>query len=115
VHLAREGGCAMLVPGDRRPVLLDPTLAGWPHLHARLALIEGSSPPALGGIATRRGPILYVAARRLTRPPRALAHAPGGGRLLVVPGRISARRASFSVAGCHGYELSARGTPAEAA
>jgi uncharacterized protein (DUF58 family) len=115
VHLAREGGCAMLVPGDRRPVLLDRTLAGWPHLHARLALVDGSSPPALGGVATRRGPIFYVAARRLTRPPRALAHAPGGGRLLVVPGRMPARRASFSVAGCHGYELSARGAPAEAA
>ena len=40
VHLARHGGCALLLPGDRRPVTLDPELAGWPHLHARLALVS---------------------------------------------------------------------------
>jgi uncharacterized protein (DUF58 family) len=106
VHLAHEGGCALLIPGDRRPASLDPSLLGWPHLHARLALIDGSMPPALAGVAARRGPILYVAARRLTRPPRALAHAPGGGRLLVVPGAIAGRQAAFTVAGCTGYELS---------
>jgi hypothetical protein len=35
-----------------------------------------------------------------------LAHAPGGGRVLVVPGALAGRRAAFSVAGCLGYELS---------
>ena len=34
-----DGGCQVLLPGDRRPVELGETLAGWPHLHARLALI----------------------------------------------------------------------------
>src|SRR3954471_12771584 len=106
VHLAHAGGCALLMPGDRRPVALDPGLVGWPHLHARLALIDGTMPPALSGVAARPRPILYVAARRLTRPPRALAHAPGGGRLLVVPGAIAGRHAAFTVAGCTGYELS---------
>jgi uncharacterized protein (DUF58 family) len=106
VHLAHAGGCALLIPGDRRPAAVDPGLVGWAHLHARLALIEGESPPPLTGLATRRGPIVYVAARRLTRPPRALAHAPGGGRVLVVPGPIPGRRPGFTVAGCIGYELS---------
>jgi uncharacterized protein (DUF58 family) len=106
VHLARAGGCALLIPGDRRPATLDPGLVGWPHLHARLALVEGGSPPPLSGLAARRGPIVYIAARRLSRPPRALAHAPGGGRVLVIPGELSGRRATFSVAGCLGYELS---------
>ncbi|HMJ36622.1 MAG TPA: DUF58 domain-containing protein [Baekduia sp.] len=106
VHLAREGGCALLVPGDRRPAMLDPGLVGWPNVHARLALVDGDSPPALSGVAARRGPILYVAARRLTRPPRALAHAPGGGRVLVVPGTLAGRHPSFTVAACSGYELS---------
>lgn len=115
VHLAREGGCALLVPGDRRPAALDRALVGWPHLHARLALVDGSIPPALSGVAARRGPILYVAARRLTRPPRALAHAPGGGRLLVVPGALPGRSASFTVAGCVGYELSEARRAAEVA
>jgi uncharacterized protein (DUF58 family) len=72
VHLARAGGCALLIPGDRRPVALDPGLVGWAHLHARLALVDGEAPPPLSGLAARRGPIVYVAARRLTRPPRAL-------------------------------------------
>jgi uncharacterized protein (DUF58 family) len=106
VHLAHTGGCALLIPGDRRPVALDPGLVGWTHLHARLALVDGSAPPPVSGLAARRGPIVYVAARRLTRPPRALAHAPGGGRVLVVPAPIAGRRAAFTVAECTGYELS---------
>ncbi|WP_445150557.1 hypothetical protein [Baekduia sp. Peel2402] len=106
VHLANAGGCALLIPGDRRPVALDPGLIAWPHVHARLALVDASAPPPLTGLAARRGPIVYVAARRLTRPPRALAHAPGGGRVLVVPGPIPNRRAAFTVAECIGYELS---------
>src|SRR3954449_894709 len=113
VHLAKAGGCALLLPGDRRPVILEPTLGGWPHAHARLALVEGTMRPSLGALAGRRGPVLYVAARRLHRSPRALANAPGGGRILVVPGELAGRRPSFSVAGCHGYELSgARATHA---
>ena len=51
--------------------------------------------------------MFYVAARVPARPPRALAHAPGGGRVLVVPGTMAGRRAVLTVAGCAGYELSA--------
>jgi uncharacterized protein (DUF58 family) len=107
VHLARAGGCALLIPGDRRPASLDPGLVGWPNVHARLALVDAATPPALPGLTARRGPILYVAARRLHRPPRGLSHAPGGGRVLVVPGTLPGRRVLFTVAGCSGYELSA--------
>jgi uncharacterized protein (DUF58 family) len=113
VHLAREGGCALLLPGDRRPTALEPELRGWPHLHARLALVEPGGAPALAGLAARRGPVIYVAALAAARPPRALAHAPGGGRLLVVPGTLPGRQAAFAVAGCHGYELSAARARAE--
>lgn len=31
VALARQGGCALLLPGDRRPVALEPGLSGWPR------------------------------------------------------------------------------------
>jgi uncharacterized protein (DUF58 family) len=106
VHLAKSGGCALLLPGDRRPVIIEPTLGGWPHAHARLALVEGAARPSLAALAGRRGPVLYVAARRVHRSPRVLATAPGGGRILVVPGELAGRRPSFAVAGCHGYELS---------
>jgi uncharacterized protein (DUF58 family) len=107
VALANEGGCALLLPGDRRPSSLDATLAGWPTLHVRLALLEAQAVANLSGIAARRGPVFYVAARVLSRAPRVLAHAPGGGRVLVVPGALPGRTAVLEVAGCRGYELSA--------
>jgi uncharacterized protein (DUF58 family) len=116
VHLARTGGCALLLPGDRRPTALEPTLTGWPHLHVRLALVDDRIGPNVAGLASRRGPLLYVAALAPSRPPRALQHAIGGGRYLVVPGgegiterapeRRTGRRVVFAVAGCTGYELS---------
>jgi uncharacterized protein (DUF58 family) len=116
VHLARTGGCALLLPGDRRPTALEPTLTGWPHLHVRLALVDDRNGPNVAGLASRRGPLLYVAALAPSRPPRALQHAIGGGRYLVVPGgdglseaatqRRPGRRVAFAVAGCTGYELS---------
>jgi uncharacterized protein (DUF58 family) len=111
--LAVSGGCAVLLPGDRRATELDATLAGWPHLHARLALVAAGQRPSLSGVATRQGPVLYVAARAPGRTPAALTHAPAAGRVLVVPGVLAGRRPAFAVAGCHGYELEgARGTVA---
>lgn len=115
VHLARSGGCALLLPGDRRPVGIERTLAGWDRLHVRLALVEGGRPPALGVLGTRRGAIVYVAARRDARAPRALLGAVGGGRVLVVPGAREGRAAAFTVAGCTGYELSPRHAAREVA
>jgi uncharacterized protein (DUF58 family) len=115
VHLARQGGCALLLPGDRRPTSLEPTLAGWEHAHARLAVVTGVAGPNLAGLASRAGPVFYVAASAPRRPPRALAHAPGGGRVLVVPGELPGRRAIFTVAGCCAYELSGERVAAEVA
>jgi len=115
VHLARQGGCALLLPGDRRPTALEPTLTAWEHAHARLAVVTGARGPSVAGLAARRGPVFYVAASAPRRPPRALTHAPGGGRILVVPGTMPGRRAIFSVAGCAAYELSGQRAPAEVA
>jgi uncharacterized protein (DUF58 family) len=115
VHLARQGGCALLLPGDRRPTVLEPTLSAWEHAHARLAVVTGAAGPTLAGLGARRGPVYYVAASAPRRPPRALSHAPGGGRVLVVPGALPARRAIFTVAGCSAYELSGQHAAAEVA
>jgi uncharacterized protein (DUF58 family) len=108
VHLAGAGGCALLLGGDRRPVVLESLLA-WPKLHVRLALIGPGPAPALSTHAGRRGAVIYVVARPVARAPRALAHATAGARLLVVPGALAGRAASFTVAGCSGYELEAVG------
>lgn len=105
VHLAERGGCGLLLPGERRPSPLEPGLSGWPHLHARLAVVEPGGQPAVSGLASRRGAMFYVAARPTRRVPPVLAHAPAAGRYLVVPGGLPGRRAAFSVAGCTGYDL----------
>jgi uncharacterized protein (DUF58 family) len=105
VSLARDGGTQVLLPGDRRPTSLDDTLGGWPHLHARLALVTDAGRPSLTGLASRLGPVIYVAAHVPSRPPRALEHAPAAGRIMVVPGAMPGRRPSFTVAGCMGYDL----------
>jgi uncharacterized protein (DUF58 family) len=115
VHLARQGGCALLLPGDRRPTALEATLAAWEHAHARLAVVTGVRGPSVAGLAARRGPVFYVAASAPRRAPRALTHAPGGGRVLVVPGTMPGRRAVFTVAGCAAYELSGQRVAAEVA
>ncbi|MEJ7715877.1 MAG: DUF58 domain-containing protein [Thermoleophilaceae bacterium] len=63
VHLARRGGAALLMPGDRRPAALAADMAGWPALHVRLALVEAASArPALARIR-RAGAVLWVSAR----------------------------------------------------
>jgi uncharacterized protein (DUF58 family) len=104
--LAQAGGCCVLLPGDRRPIELGETLAGWPTIHARLALIGASSGPSLACLAQRRGPIVLVSARMRARMPQALGPAHGATRIVVVPGALPDRHPLFAVAGCSGYELS---------
>ncbi len=105
-HLAARGGCGLLLPGDRRAAILDPTLAGWAHVHARLALVQPGPGLALGAVAHRRGAVLFVSARVSTRLPATLAGGAGATRVLIVPAQLP-RAAAFAVAGCHGYVLGA--------
>jgi uncharacterized protein (DUF58 family) len=108
VHLAKAGGCALLLPGERRPADLDPPLVGWAQLHVRLALLPGGLGPVAGALAARRGPVLWVSANRVDAIPRALARVGSPARTLVVPGELPRRHAVFTVAGCSGYALAAR-------
>ncbi|MBJ7330013.1 MAG: DUF58 domain-containing protein [Solirubrobacteraceae bacterium] len=103
VHLARQTGCWLLLPGSRRAVALEPTLGGWDALHARLAVVQAHGAPALADHVGRRGSIILVSALRRERAP-ALRHG-AGARVLVVPGALPGRRAAFAVAGCHGYAI----------
>lgn len=111
LELARNGGCALLLPGERRATPLDGGAGTWTAAHVRLALIEstpGTPPPLLTGVGVRRGPTFYVAARRLQRLPAAADSIARASRVLVVPGALEGRAASFEVAGCCGYELASR-------
>jgi hypothetical protein len=109
--LALGGGCAVLLPGDARPTELGRTLAGWPQVHARLAMIGPAGVPSLVGVAHRRGPVVYVSARLRLRLPPVLGGGQGATRVLVVPGTIAAQHAAFAVAGCSGYVLRERRGP----
>ena len=114
LELARHGGCALLLPGERRASPLDGGLGPWAAAHARLAMVEGAPgtpAPFLAGVGVRLGPTFYIAARRLQRLPAAAEGVARAARVLVVPGQLAGRAASFEVAGCSGYELRDGGAP----
>jgi uncharacterized protein (DUF58 family) len=99
VHLARSGGCALLLPGDRHPVDVEPDLRGWPSLHARLATIEPEDGPPVAARVERSGAVFWVAAAAWA-PPAGLSRAAAAVRYLVTPGPPADGRAEFTVAGC---------------
>jgi uncharacterized protein (DUF58 family) len=109
-HFARRTGCGLLLPGDRRAVIVEPDLGAWPALHVRLALMGDAVGPAFAAAQNRRGLVVLVSARVVDRPPRALGRTPAGC-LLVLPAELPGRRAALTVAGCHGY-VAARGAGA---
>jgi len=104
VHLARGGGCSVLLPGDRRATELDPDMRAWHSLHVRLALVEpGGAPPA--GRIERAGSIYWVTA--CATVPAGLVRAAARERWHVAPpadGRAGAPGAGvdFLVSGCEG-------------
>src|SRR4051794_18215865 len=102
VHFAKRTGCALLLPGDRRAAIVEPDLQAFAAAHARLALMDDRTGPALVAAQNRRGLVVFVSARIVDRVPRGLGRTPGGC-LLVIPGEIANRRAVLEVAGCHGY------------
>jgi uncharacterized protein (DUF58 family) len=109
--LAQAGGCAALLPGDRRATELDPDLRTWAQVHARLALAEpGGRPPAIGR-AARAGVLFWVtAAARPALPPSLRAGV--AARYVVAPAGARFARGSggvaFTVSGCEGHRVSAR-------
>jgi uncharacterized protein (DUF58 family) len=108
LELARRGGCGLLMPGDRRPIEIDPDLTRWPVAHMRLALVEGgpAQRPPLLRAAARLGRVFYVSAEAPRRVPQALT---GHGQLpavLVLPAAVEPRTRGavvFEAGGCRGY------------
>jgi uncharacterized protein (DUF58 family) len=106
-HLAQEGGCALLLPGARRPSEIEADLRGWAQAHTRLALVDaGRVSPALGPLQ-RAGAVVWVTARERPVLPAAV-RAGSGARYLVGPLVHGSGRPAFLVAGCEGRRLGAR-------
>jgi uncharacterized protein (DUF58 family) len=102
VWLARSDGCAVLLPGDRRPIDISHDLGAWPAVHARLALVDEGPAPAAGVLGPRGGAVIWVTGADLRSTPRVLERLPAGSRYVVTPGAMPGVRASFEVAGCTG-------------
>jgi uncharacterized protein (DUF58 family) len=113
LELARHGGCSLLLPGERRPMDIDPDLGSWPGAHIRMALIDPAPErqvPALAAGA-RRGRLFYVAAQPTDRLPANIAAGCDGIGVLVLPTPLAeglGLPAGFEVAGCRGFVLGAR-------
>jgi uncharacterized protein (DUF58 family) len=104
LHLARRGGCALLLPGSRRPVAVNADLAAWHGVHARLALVETARSRPSPGRVRRAGAVVWVSAR--PDVPRDLARSAGAGAWFVSPGSPERPGAgAFEVAGCTGRPL----------
>ena len=115
VHLARAGGCALLLPGDRRPTdaggdadrLAAPARA--PGAHRRAQRPQRGRPgvaPRPAAVRHRPRPVAGAARPRPRGRRRALPDRPRRQPATNGNGQRSGRRAVFTVAGCTGYELS---------
>jgi len=109
VHLAKAGGCALLLPGDRRASEVETDLRSWPPLHARLALLEPEDGSPLAARVERAGAVFWVAAGA-SAPPAGIARAAAAVRYLVTPTPVTDGRTEFSVAGCAVQRLDRRGS-----
>jgi uncharacterized protein (DUF58 family) len=103
VHLARRGGCALLLPGDRRPTRIGAELYGFSQLHARLAVLEpeAGGPPL--GCLSGASVVLWVTAASGRSASLAQVRAPV--RYRVSPHAQVRWPVQFTVAGCSGQRL----------
>jgi uncharacterized protein (DUF58 family) len=107
VHLARRGGCGLLLPGDRRPARFDRELYGFAESHARLALLEpDAGAPVLGCLAGATTVVWVTAADGRAA---AVAQLRAPARYLVSPHPRPGWPVRFTVAGCSGQCLDERG------
>jgi uncharacterized protein (DUF58 family) len=116
LELGGRTGCGLLLPGEHRPLEVEPDLTAWPVAHARLALIDGGPDTRAPGLApgARSSQVLYVAATPMGRLPVGLASAGVRAAVLVLPKSLVTQpvhEASFEVAGCLGFVVGAGRRP----
>jgi uncharacterized protein (DUF58 family) len=99
VHIARAGGCEVLLPGDARPRAIGPALEAWPALHARLALVRAGTQTASPARNRTERTVVYVTAAAGA----GAASAPGCWRVSPLP--LAGMPVAFEVAGCSGQLL----------
>ncbi len=108
LELGRRVGCGLLLPGEHRPLEVEPDLTSWPIAHTKLALIDGGPETRAPGLApgARSAQVVYVAATSLARLPPGLLGAGVRAAVLVIPTPLVTQPmhdATFEVAGCMGF------------
>jgi uncharacterized protein (DUF58 family) len=106
-HLARTGGCGIVLPGDRRPTEVESELRGWPSVHVRLALVEQTAAPPAFSATRRTGTVFWVTARERPALPTAMRNA-FGARYLVGPSVHGRGTPALKVSGCEGRRAGVR-------
>jgi hypothetical protein len=113
LEMTRQGGCSLLLPGERRPLDIDRELSTWHAAHVKLAMIEPATDrqaPALAAGA-RRGRLFYVSARPIDRLPATLAASCEGIGVVVLPVALAhamSTAPAFEVTGCRGFVTGVR-------
>lgn len=120
LELGGRTGCGLLLPGEHRPLEVEPDLAAWPVAHARLAMIAGGPDTRAPGLApgARSAQVLYVAATPMARLPAGLLGAGVRAAVLVIPTPLVNQQpqdATFEVAGCLGFVVGVGRRPRERA
>jgi uncharacterized protein (DUF58 family) len=120
LELGGRVGCGLLLPGEHRPLEVEPDLTAWPIAQARLALVEGGPDTRAPGLApgARSAQVVYVAATPMGRLPAGLAAAGVRVAVLVIPKPLITQPqhdATFEVAGCIGFVVGAGRRPRERA
>lgn len=106
-HLARAGGSAILLPGDRRATAVEDEQHGWATIHARLALVQPVAVPPSVARVQRSGAIFWVTARANPSLPSALRLS-SGPRYLVGPEVGGRGSPALLVSGCEGRRIGSR-------
>jgi uncharacterized protein (DUF58 family) len=108
-QIAGAAGCLLLLPGEARPLAIDPQLRSWPQAHAELAVVApGHGPGLLPLRRTGSGAAFWVTACESGPPRRLLSRLAGSSLYLVSPVALPGAAIAFEVAGCHGQRLRAR-------
>jgi uncharacterized protein (DUF58 family) len=118
LELGGSVGCGLLLPGEHRPLEVEPDLGTWPIAQTKLALVEGGPDTRAPGLASgaRSAQVVYVAATALTRLPAGLVGAGVRAAVLVIPTALVTQPmhdATFEVAGCIGFVVGAGRRPRE--
>jgi uncharacterized protein (DUF58 family) len=102
-HLARLGGCELLIGGPRKRLACGRDPRSLIAALAALAVVESADGAPRIGLDDLGSAVIWVAARRSLPPPSV------GRGFAVVPGPIPGRAASFTVSGCRGYAIAEQG------